>query len=246
MPGMVRSRRSASPWVLASSRSRLSATVHALMIVWARTPSTPARCQSQDGMRRHVFGSGKTRMPLGAGPGGWPPNLASRIRHARCASMDEDLLLEHRRDERLHQAADCGRDGDRGACGRPGAGRDGRRGRSRKCRRAGRGRRGGRRAASPLPDPRPAPGPGGPAVPHEVAPGRGPMTRIVAGPSGVSEVRHTAPASSTAEGRVAPAPALHGQRDPNVDEEGRPPFADAGGLGLSGGSGPRRGRCRSC
>ena len=78
--------RSASSWPTSSSRSSEPATVAALMIVSARTPSTPARCHSQDGIRRQTAGSGKTRMPAGAGPGGSVPNLDSRILQARCAS----------------------------------------------------------------------------------------------------------------------------------------------------------------
>ena len=105
MPGMVRSFLSASSWLSVSSRSRLSATLAALMMVSARTPSTPARCQSQDGMRRQVRGSGKTRMPRGAGPGGGVAVLRQQDPPCAVGFEHDDLLLEYRGDERLHQAA---------------------------------------------------------------------------------------------------------------------------------------------
>ena len=57
------------------------ATSAAVMIVRARTPSTPARCQSQDGMRAHVRGGGTTRIPPGPGPG--PGNRRRRAGTAR-------------------------------------------------------------------------------------------------------------------------------------------------------------------
>ncbi len=56
------------------------------MMVRARTASTPARCHSQDGIRRQVSGGGQTRMPGGTGPGAGRPNLSSSRRQARCAS----------------------------------------------------------------------------------------------------------------------------------------------------------------
>ena len=48
------------------------------MMVRARTPSTPARCHSQDGIRRQTAAGGGTRMPAGAGPGAGVPNRSSR------------------------------------------------------------------------------------------------------------------------------------------------------------------------
>ena len=56
------------------------------MIVRARTPSTPARCQSQEGTRAQVRGGGTTRIPAGAGPGAASPYLSSRNRQALWAS----------------------------------------------------------------------------------------------------------------------------------------------------------------
>ncbi len=57
-------------------------------------------------MRRHVPGSGKTRMPRGAGPGEAAiPLLGQQDPPGPVGLKDRDLLLEDRRDERLHEPA---------------------------------------------------------------------------------------------------------------------------------------------
>ena len=56
-------------------------------MVLARTASTPARCQSQDGIDRQAAGAGNTRIPAGAGPGAGRPCQRSSRRQPRYASM---------------------------------------------------------------------------------------------------------------------------------------------------------------
>ena len=86
IPDIVWSRRSASAGVIAATSSSRSATRAAPMMVRARTSSTPARCQSQDGIRTQVRGGGQTRIPGGAGPGAGSPNRSNSSRQARFAS----------------------------------------------------------------------------------------------------------------------------------------------------------------
>ena len=56
------------------------------MIVRERLPSTPARCQSQDGIRVQTAGGGQTRSPAGPGPGAGSPCRFTSQRHAPRAS----------------------------------------------------------------------------------------------------------------------------------------------------------------
>ena len=73
------------------------------MIVSARTPSTPARCHSQDGMRRHTAGAGNTRIPRRRGPGRLGPELGQQDPPRPVRLQDHDLLLQDRGHQRLHQ-----------------------------------------------------------------------------------------------------------------------------------------------
>ena len=190
------------------------------MIVSARTPSTPALCHSQDGMRRHVLGGGKTRMPRGAGPGGGVPYFASRIRQARWASSMTTFCsriagtsASMRRPERPIRRPGCSRAaslmtgwrvGDQGLeSGNIVIEAEG----------AGDGVEQPLRAGPP----RLRPHAGGRARRGQHA-DRGRPVRGQRGPP--DRARLVGP-----ERRVAPAPALHGERTPHVDGERRDPLA---------------------
>ena len=211
MPGMVRSLASASALVRVSRRSRLSATLAAWKIVWARTPSTPARCQSQDGMRRQVRAAGRPACPRRrprrrrAEPGEQDPPGPVRLKA-------HDLLLQDRRDQRLHEAAGAADAQARmplGGLGEDAGGRAGRSAPASSWQPSAAGRASSSQAA---------PGPQACATRGVLRPSRlrrlsRPVTRIVAGPSGVSDVRHTAPASSIRNvGSLRPRPCTESVR----------------------------------
>ena len=198
IPGSDRSRRSASAGVIPAISSSRSATRAAPMIVRARTRSTPARCHAQEGMRDPGTGGGHTRIPGGAGPGAGSPYRSMSIRQARVASAPTTFCssmagtsASNTRPDRPIRSAGCRRS-SRAATGAPAGSRSGRRPRpaARAGRRAPRRRRGPRPSVSTVEPSRAA---------RRTAPSGAarPWTRMVAGPSGVSDVRHTAPDGST-------------------------------------------------
>ncbi len=184
MPGRDRRRRSASAGSVSSASSSRAATAAAVMIVWARTPSTPARCQSQEGMRAQARGGGNTRMPPGAGPGAGDPWARSRNRQARWASRPTTFCSSTAGTSasKTRPVRPTRRPAYRSASAPITAWRAAKPARS-----SWKPSWAGTRSSSQL-----APGPQAWAV--TVAP-RDP-TRSVAGPSGVSDVRQTAPAAS--------------------------------------------------
>ena len=193
------------------------------MIVSARTPSTPALCHSQDGMRRQVPGGGKTRMPRGAGPGGGVPYFASRIRQARWASSTTTFCsriagtsASMRRPERPIRSPGF----SRAASLMTGWASADERLESRdvviEAKGAGKGVEQPLRAGPPRLRPQGAAG--------RVSAGAGQHAdrgRPVRGQRGPPDRARLV----GLERRVAPAPALHGERAPHVDGERRDPLA---------------------
>ena len=182
---------------MASSRP---ATLAAFTIVRARTASTPARCQSQDGMACQVAADGTTRIPAGAGPGAGDPCHVSSRRQARCASMlttfcssTAGTRASSTRSVRLirRPGSCCTRSRSRGCAGRKAAGS------SRAPSRSGR-----------VSSSHAAPSPQAAArilVPSAVASaGQIRASRSVPGPSGVSDVRQMAPSSMRSVGSPGP------------------------------------------
>ncbi len=85
-PGSVVRASLASTAGRVDSRSSASARCAQPTIVRARPGSTLARGTSQDGIRRHSWAEGGTRIREGAGPGAGVPNLVTSRRQARNAS----------------------------------------------------------------------------------------------------------------------------------------------------------------
>ena len=186
MPGRICSRRLASAAASVALSSSRPATWAAVAIVRARTASAPARCHSHDGIRAQVRAGGKTRMPRGAGPGAAEPYRYIRIRHARCASMLTTFCSRTAgtRASMTRWLRPMRRPSCRVASWR-----------SSGCR----GRKPSRSSRAPsrsgtVSSSHAAPGP---QASDTMTPARAGSTRSVAGPSGVSEVRQTAPAPST-------------------------------------------------
>ena len=222
---------------ISSSRPATSA---APMMVRARTPSTPARCHSQDGMRR-------PGLPRAGTPASRPARARGRAAEPAAAGTARPAGPPRRRPSaRAPREPGPRAPGRTGRSGAPGC----RRASSRSTGCAGLNPDGSSRAPSSsgsvatqpggarTPGRRGDRGRGLPRVPGPAAhrPGTGPpvtgppvtgppVTRSVPGPSGVSEVRQIAPASSTRNAGSPRAAPVHGQHAADVDRERRQPAA---------------------